>query len=162
MVTDDADEPEEGDRGERDQTQSDQHRPPMGLIGEPCAVGGRPAADRPLQQRQRDDQQNREQHPRDSGCARCSELVSDRGGVGRVDELWARRRTLCGPADNAGPRIGRCLFAREHRRGLAFEVEVRLAADINGDAVDRAAGERVRTGPRVVVGDGFAAVATDA
>ena len=38
----------------------------------------------------------------------------------------------------------RGLLAHEHRLGLALEVDVRLAADVDRDAVDRAAGERVR------------------
>ena len=55
-----------------------------------------------------------------------------------------------------------CLFTGEHRGGLAFEVEVGLAADVDRDPLDGAAGEPVRALPRVVVGDGVGAVAADA
>ena len=50
---------------------------------------------------------------------------------------------------------------REQHLGLALEVDVRLAADVDGDLVDRAAGERVRRLARVVVGDRLAAVPAD-
>src|SRR4051794_12250049 len=59
-------------------------------------------------------------------------------------------------------RAARLLLARHHGDGLALEVDVRLAADVDRDAVDRAAGEAVRRGARVVVRDGVAAVASDA
>src|SRR3954451_13835753 len=54
------------------------------------------------------------------------------------------------------------LLTRHHRRGLALQVHVRLGADVDGDAGDRAAREPVRRGAGVVVGDGVAAVASDA
>src|SRR4051794_33369652 len=54
------------------------------------------------------------------------------------------------------------LLAGHHRDGLALEVDVGLAADVDRDAVDRAADERVRRFARVVVGDRVAAVAPDA
>src|SRR5215208_2900656 len=56
----------------------------------------------------------------------------------------------------------RLLLARHHGDGLALEVDVRLAADVDRDAVDRAAGAAVRRGARIVVRDGVAAVASDA
>src|SRR3954462_2226047 len=61
-------------------------------------------------------------------------------------------------------RLHRCqwLFARHHRDGFALQVDVRFAADVDRDAVDRATGERVRRGARVIIGDGVAAVAPDA
>src|SRR5215472_5007247 len=49
----------------------------------------------------------------------------------------------------------------EHRLGLAFEVEVGLAADVDRDPLDGAAGEPVRRLARVVLGDGRAAVPAD-
>ena len=54
------------------------------------------------------------------------------------------------------------LLPGQHRDGLALEVDVGLAADVDGDAVDRAAGERPRRVAGVVVGDRLAAVAPDA
>src|SRR4051795_6161069 len=54
------------------------------------------------------------------------------------------------------------LLTRHHRRRLALQVHVWLAADVDGDAVERAAREPVRRGAGVVVGDGVAAVASDA
>src|SRR3954447_4684525 len=53
-------------------------------------------------------------------------------------------------------------LAGHHRDGLALEVDVGLAADVDRHAVDRAADERVRRFARVAVGDGVAAVAPDA
>ena len=46
--------------------------------------------------------------------------------------------------------------------GLALQVDVRLAADVDGDALDRAAGEAPGRVARVVVGHRLAAVAPDA
>jgi len=43
--------------------------------------------------------------------------------------------------------VDRKLFAGEHRGGFAFEVDVRVAADVDRDAVDGAAGELVWVGP---------------
>src|SRR4051812_2324352 len=54
------------------------------------------------------------------------------------------------------------LLARHHGDGFALEVDVGLAADVDGDAVDRAAGERPRRRAGVVAGDRVAAVAPDA
>src|SRR4051794_24716902 len=54
------------------------------------------------------------------------------------------------------------LLTRHHGDSLALEVHVWLAADVDGDAVDRAAGERIRLLARVVLGDGITAVAADA
>src|SRR5215212_11063104 len=58
--------------------------------------------------------------------------------------------------------VATALLTRHHRDGLALEVDVRLAADVDGDALDRAAREPVRRGAGVVVGDGVAAVAPHA
>ena len=67
---------------------------------------------------------------------------------------WVRCFTLIAEAPS--------LFAGHHGDGLAFEVDVRVAADVDGDAVDGAAGERPGHGAGVVVGDGLAAVTADA
>ena len=102
--------------------------------------------------------------------------------------LWARQaprpvlrtNTGCGISDRAdsdlrgirmskAPQQHRPAIQRRsaHSRisiacGLALEVEVRLAADVDRDAPDRPAGEAPRLGPRVVGGDAGAAVAPDA
>ena len=55
----------------------------------------------------------------------------------------------------------RPLFAGEHGLRLAFEVEVGIAADVDGDAFDGAASEGVRVRARVVVGDWFCTVFPD-
>jgi hypothetical protein len=54
------------------------------------------------------------------------------------------------------------LLAGEHGHSLTFEVEVGIAADVDSDSFDCAAGERVRVRTRVVTGDWFAAVSADA
>src|SRR4051795_10787753 len=54
------------------------------------------------------------------------------------------------------------LFAGHHCDGFALQVDVWFAADVDRDAVDRAAGERVRRDAGVVVGDWVVAVAPDA
>src|SRR5438045_532635 len=54
------------------------------------------------------------------------------------------------------------LLAGEHGRGLTLQVDVGVAADVDRDPVDRAAGEGVRVRAGVVAGDRFAAVAADA
>src|SRR5205814_2355090 len=54
------------------------------------------------------------------------------------------------------------LLAGEHGCGLTLEVDVGVAADVDRDPVDGAAGEGVRVRAGVVVGDRFAAVAADA
>src|SRR4051794_8767636 len=46
------------------------------------------------------------------------------------------------------PSSGAPLFTGHHRDGLALEVDVGLAADVDRDAVDGAAGERVRFASR--------------
>src|SRR4029077_20246264 len=46
--------------------------------------------------------------------------------------------------------------------GFAFKVDVGIAADVHGRALDGAASEGVRVRARVVAGDWFAAVAADA
>src|SRR5205085_11599467 len=66
------------------------------------------------------------------------------------------------PSWRTGRSRARALLARHHGDGFALEVDVGLAADVDGDAVDRPAGEPERGGPGVVVGDGVAAVASDA
>src|SRR5207302_2487354 len=53
------------------------------------------------------------------------------------------------------------LFAGEHGGRFAFEVDVGLATDIDGHAVQGAAGECPRCGARIVAGDGLAGVAAD-
>src|SRR5579872_3981677 len=54
------------------------------------------------------------------------------------------------------------LFSRQHRLGLALEVEVEVAADVDGDSLDGAAGENVRVITWVVVRHRFTAVTADA
>src|SRR4051812_50008975 len=54
------------------------------------------------------------------------------------------------------------LLARHHRDGLALEVHVRLAADVDHHAVERAARERPGRRAGVVATDGVAAVAPGA
>ncbi len=56
----------------------------------------------------------------------------------------------------------RWLFTCEHRCGFALEIEVRFAADVNRDAVDRAAGELVWVRAGVVAGHRFGAVTPNA
>ena len=51
------------------------------------------------------------------------------------------------------------LFAGEHGGGLAFEVDVGFAADVDGHPVQGAAGQCPRGGAGVV-GDGFGAAAS--
>lgn len=53
-------------------------------------------------------------------------------------------------------------LAGEHCLGLALQVEIGFAADVHGHSLERAAGEAVRRLTRIVVGDGFAAVAANA
>jgi hypothetical protein len=59
-------------------------------------------------------------------------------------------------------RVAQDLFPREHGLGLALKVDVRVAADVDGDSLDGAAGEVVRGSVGVVVGDWLAAVTADA
>src|SRR3982751_1779418 len=54
------------------------------------------------------------------------------------------------------------LFPREHRLGLALHVDVGLAADVDSDPLDGAAGEPGPVVIRVVAGHRRAAVAADA
>jgi hypothetical protein len=54
------------------------------------------------------------------------------------------------------------LLAGKNGGRLAFEIQVRLAADVDGDPLDDAAGEPVGPFARVVAGDRRAAVAADA
>src|SRR6266516_2497070 len=85
----------------------------------------------------------------------------------RHQRRWATRwagRVPPRAADRAGDaREGQPhLLAGEHGRGLTLQVDVGVAADVDGDALDGAAGEGVRVRAGVVVGDRFAAVAADA
>jgi NADPH:quinone reductase-like Zn-dependent oxidoreductase len=59
-------------------------------------------------------------------------------------------------------RVAQDLFAREHGLGLALKVDVRVAADVDGDPPDGAAGEVVRRAIRVVLSHRLATVAPDA
>src|SRR4051794_40678350 len=61
-----------------------------------------------------------------------------------------------------GAPLGVALLARAHRDGLALEVDVGLAADVDRHAVDGAAGELPRLAAGVVAGDRVRAVAPDA
>src|SRR4029077_15433784 len=76
--------------------------------------------------------------------------------------LWPGVRSGRGRLTFLGGGDVSSLFPGEHGRGLAFQVEVGLAADVDHDPVDGAAGEPVRRAARVVAGDGGAAVASDA
>src|SRR3954463_3945996 len=58
--------------------------------------------------------------------------------------------------------VVRALLTHEHGLGLALEVEVLRAADVDRDAPDRATGEAPWLVARVVGGDSRAAVPTDA
>ena len=75
------------------------------------------------------------------------------GAPGTVRTGWRLR------GDNFGAGL---LLAGQHGHGLAFQVDVWFAADVDGDPLDRAAGEHMRVRARVVTGHGFAAVAADA
>jgi hypothetical protein len=68
--------------------------------------------------------------------------TQQRGGAldGRLPEVGGPRE----------PAVDRELFAGEHGGGFAFEVDVRLAADVDRDAIDGAAGELVGVGSGVV------------
>src|SRR5450755_182741 len=67
------------------------------------------------------------------------------------------RRWGCGPGE-----VAEWSLPGHHRDGLPLEIDVRLAADVDCDAVDRTAGELVRVSAGVVAGDRFAAVSSDA
>jgi hypothetical protein len=83
-----------------------------------------------------------------------------------VSDVTANWPTGRGPIPGTSLRLWggmtRRSFAGEHGGGLAFEVDVGLAADVYGDAVQGAAGEGPGRFARVVVGDRFAAVPSDA
>src|SRR4051794_30612427 len=65
-------------------------------------------------------------------------------------------------ARSSTPRQPMLLLAHHHRDGFALEVGVRLAADVDGDPVDRASAEAPGHDARVVRGDTGSAVASDA
>ena len=79
-----------------------------------------------------------------------------RHALDEVDDRRARRRVVPG----ADARSGSLLRPDQHL-GLALQVDVRVAADVDRDPVDRPAGERVRGFARVVVGHRLAAVPPD-
>src|SRR6478735_7685958 len=58
------------------------------------------------------------------------------------------------------PLVG-ALLAHEHGLGLALEVDIGLAADIDRDPFDGAAGEAVGTLAGVVMSDGITDITTD-
>src|SRR4051794_10907821 len=58
--------------------------------------------------------------------------------------------------------LGRRLLPHEHRGGLTLHVDVGLAADVDGDALEGAAGEGPGLSPRIVLGNGRSAVPADA
>src|SRR5215218_9104867 len=72
-----------------------------------------------------------------------------------------RNASLAGPSRQLAsvPVIDAALLTRHHRRGLALQVHVRLAADVDRHPPDRAAREAERRLARVVGGDRVAAVA---
>src|SRR5206468_9415020 len=59
-------------------------------------------------------------------------------------------------------RVFRPLLAGEHGCGLTLQVDVGIAADVDRDPLDGAAGEGVRVSAGVVAGDRLAAVAAHA
>src|SRR3954454_7381321 len=63
-------------------------------------------------------------------------------------------------ASGASSRVSMSLLAHEHGHGLALEVRVRLATDVDGNPLDRAAGEPPRHLPGIVPGDAFPGVAS--
>src|SRR4051795_8872615 len=73
-----------------------------------------------------------------------------------------RIASLAGPSRQLASVGVEALLTRHHRRGLALQVHVRLAADIDGDALDGAAAERPGRLARVVGSHRVAAVAPDA
>src|SRR6266576_214495 len=74
----------------------------------------------------------------------------------------ARLSDTLGALVAIGDQLRPRLLAREHRDGLALEVDVGLAGDVDRHAIDRAAGERPGRLAGVVARDGVAAVAPDA
>jgi hypothetical protein len=61
--------------------------------------------------------------------------------------------------------VSRSVIAASYSRAsmaLALEIDIGIAADVDRDPLDRAAGERVRVLARVVAGDRLAAVPADA
>src|SRR3954452_18515668 len=81
---------------------------------------------------------------------------------GRSQNVSVRRTRsrLTSARAGTGPSIR--LLARHHRDGLAFAVDVRLAAAVDRDAVDGPACEGPWRGTGVVAGDRVAAVSSDA
>ena len=53
------------------------------------------------------------------------------------------------------------LFPHKHSLRFALEIDVGLAADINGDPMDRTAGETVRALPGIVLGHRISDIAAD-
>src|SRR4051794_32263497 len=76
----------------------------------------------------------------------------------------ARIASLAGPSCQLASVavVDAALLTGHHRRGLARQVHVRLAAHIDGDAFDGPAAEAEGRHARVVRGDGVAAVASHA
>ena len=88
----------------------------------------------------------------DRGLGAPRRVIDGRGGLVRRGLLH----------DALGLVVGRHrVLAHQHACGLALEVDVRLAADVDGDPLDRAAGEAARPLARVVLGDRVADVAPD-
>src|SRR5262249_23773121 len=75
---------------------------------------------------------------------------------GRDEGMHSGRPAPVGPA---APPAWSALLAGEHGRGLALQVDIRRAAAVDHAPLARPAGEPVRPLPRVVVGNGRAAVA---
>ena len=79
----------------------------------------------------------------------------DRAGTPvRVAEAWPDALAPSGLDFFAVRRQGTVsvivLLPHQHAGGLTLEIDIRLAADVDGDAPDRAPGERVRAHTRVV------------
>src|SRR3954447_11291421 len=86
-------------------------------------------------------------------------LMTRSRNSGRSQNVSVRRtRSRLTSATRAGTGSSIRLLARHHRDGLAFEVDVRLAADVDRDAVDGPACEGPWRGTGVVAGDRGAAV----
>src|SRR4051812_2237867 len=105
-----------------------------------------------------------------SGCSHQSvpslSKTATRSGTGTgsdpsVPETFATNSTIA-RFDGPSFHVGSGSLTGHHRGGFALEVNVRFAAHVDGDAIDRAAGERVGRRAGVVVGYRLAAVAPHA
>src|SRR3954469_4839647 len=107
--------------------------------------------------------ERRSEMPMTGGC-RCHQCVPDGGpaeqssgrlpGIASLSESTARFiATVVAPP---------ALLAGDHCGGFPLQVDVDVAAHVDGDSAQRSTGEQVRRVTGVVVGDRFAAVPADA